>query len=164
MTHLGKFLDGQQKVQGITGKTLAGRMSIDPTIISRAKSGEWRSFTPETLIRMVAGVSDDQYVKHQLVQAILLDMRDQCAGIQQDAIRITIKAEKQRLQDDAAEYGSKATPLLQAIQDSVLGDTDVSALTVIVRNFRKNPALRRLVLAAADLGRKTERMGRKRKK
>jgi hypothetical protein len=147
----------------LTAKKLAGRMNIDPTIISRAKGGEWRSFEPESIIRMIAGISDEPIVKHQLVKAILMDVRDQCAGIQPDAIEIIVREERGRIREE--EYGKKPlTPLLLAIQNTSLGGTDVDALAVIIRNFRKNPALRRLVLAAADLGRRAEKIHKKPKK
>jgi len=168
MTNLGRFFSEQQAAQGLTAKKLAERMNIDPTIISRAKGGEWRSFEPESIIRMIAGISEAPHVKHQLVRAILLDVRDQCAGIQPDAIEVIVKSESSRIHEAAAVVGYRAknsvAPLMEAIQGSALGDTDMDALTVIVRNFRKNPALRRLVLAAADLGRRAERTPRSTKK
>jgi hypothetical protein len=160
MTNLGKFFIEQQRAQGVTAKKLAGRMNIDPTIISRAKGGEWRSFEPESIIRMIAGISEDHVVKLQLVRAILQDVMAQCVGIRPEAIKITVREDLGRVREDEDRGRKPATPLLAAIQNTALGETDIDALTVIVRNFRKNPALRRLVLAAADLGRRTERSPR----
>ncbi len=152
MTHLGKFFERQKRENGITGKELGFRMHVDPTLISRAIKGErgGEALEIDTIIRMIAGVSQKQRVKDELVQAILLDIRDKCHGADKENILIVFAGEPTCRVQEESPREDRLSVLNKAASDGALSDNEIRKVATLIRNFRKNAPMRRAALGLAD--------------
>ncbi len=158
MTKLGVFFAEMQLEMKCNANQLAERLSIDPTIISKAKKGRRRFFEHSSLLKMVAGVSDDPYVKARLVAAVLEDIKESVPGVDTKRIEILLK-QNGRIAESPTPYKSDSfAALSKAARESALDSQALNALQTLIGEMQTNPTIRTMVIALAKLS--TEEAGK----
>ncbi len=157
MTHLGKLLLEQYKLQDMTADAMAKRMDIDPVILSRIKRGDQFVLDFKTLVKMIEGITEERIVREQLVAAYLSDLRDHCPSVRPDNIVIEVKTGAARVSEETKPrtiHDSK-DDLVEAIAESGLRTTEIDDLITLARFMRRDSSVRQAIKGLAEMIRRT---------
>jgi PAS domain S-box-containing protein len=130
-------------------KTLAAAMGVDPSMISLFTSGTKISCRPDTLMKMVTGVSKDPAIQAQLLQAYF---RDQVIDLFKPWIRVEPQSARQAdraTEEAAADYGNPLAAHSSALKALRLPNDILRALTDIARAI---PGRQKFRIVIEDLG------------
>jgi len=146
MSNLGNFLQAHLDQLHIPGYELAARMGIGPTHLSRFISGSSRGCNPETLAKMVAGISDDRTVQAGLLEAYF---RDQALPEMREWVRVTPPG---RVREDAGNGGTRddVDRLCSLLRQLALPTDVVRALHAVASAMPDHTALQELVMDLAE--------------
>ncbi len=121
MSELSKFLEAQIKAQETTGQELAGRMGIDRTHFSQFLNERRKSCNVETLMKMADGISRNEVVQAQLLEAYF---RDQCLPKYKPWIKV----------DSEAQWSS--TVIRETPHDKPAEADPITALATLLRSLQ----------------------------
>lgn len=153
MSEFGTFLENQADTQKLTAKEMASRMGVPASMLSQFIVGEKTSCRPFSLMKIIAGISDDPQVQAELLEAYL---RDQCTDRYKSWIRVEApdqneraRAAGMRTHEKPAAYGDSISQHAATLRTLKLANKLIGALTDIARGIPGRPKFRTVI---EDLG------------
>lgn len=145
MSNFGNFLEDAVKASGQTGREMSARMGIDPSQLSGFITGKRPSCNPETLAKIVSGVSDDHAVQAGLLQAYL---RDQTLPEMREWVNVL---PPNVLTDEPPKYGRDEIELIVfTLRRLALPKPIPRAILRIIQAMPGHEALQDLIIDLAD--------------
>jgi transcriptional regulator with XRE-family HTH domain len=143
MSEFGNFLRDAIKASGNTNKEMAARIGADPSQISGWATGKRPGVNPETLAKIVNGISDDPTVRAGLLEAYF---RDQALPEMKEWVRVTAPGRKARAREDEGRYGNdQIAQLEKTLRRLALPTPVVESLQAIVTAMPGHTSLQDLV-------------------
>jgi PAS domain S-box-containing protein len=148
MSEFAALLENEIRRQKTTAKDMAGLMGIDASVISQFTNDTRASCRPDTLMKMVSGVSKDPAIQAELLQAYF---RDQVIDRYKQWIKVELSSRsRESVKEEDGNYGS--SPLADhtsAIKTLNLPNDVLRALTDIARAI---PGRQKFRIVIEDLG------------
>lgn len=145
MSEFSSLLENHTEGQSV--KDLAMAMGVDPSMISQFTSGTKISCRPDTLMKMVSGISPTPKVQAQLLEAYF---RDQCTERYKPWISVRpLQKESGKTQETAPDYGDPLGQLTRTLRDLRLANDVIRALEDIARAI---PGRQKFRIVVEDLG------------
>lgn len=144
MSEFGNFLGAAIKSSGASGKEMAARIGADPSQVSGWVTGKRPGVNPETLAKIVSGISDDPKVRAGLLEAYF---RDQALPEMKEWVRVSAPTKKgSRVEEET--YGRRPdeiTELAATLRRLALPTSVVQSLQEIVTAMPGHTSLQDLV-------------------
>jgi hypothetical protein len=147
MSEFGTFLENESERQRRTAKAMAQDMGVPASMLSQFTSGEKQTCRPDSLMKIVSGISDEPAIQAALLQAYF---RDQCTSQYKSWIRVTAPVNDGVARDEEpTNYGEPISQHMLALRKLQLPNAIVRALTFIARAI---PGRQKFRVVIEDLG------------
>jgi hypothetical protein len=141
-----RVIEQQMAATGSSARQMALRLRLDPSQLSRMRSGELRDLSGEVLGRLLTGLSDSEEVRAELLSAYLADKLS-APDVPEPLLRRA--AQSFKAEDVPPEYRSEAERL-DRHDPMILDPRLASALRSLGAAARSSRRLRTILLSLAS--------------
>jgi hypothetical protein len=160
MSRLGNYVTAQierEKAAGkpTTAKSMAHRMGIKGSMLSRFQNDPNRGLHPKTLAKMVRGISDDPEIQAGLLAAFLEDQLAAGATLTPEVSQLVFvqlsKRATRTTEEPDRRYGGQYERLSKVAAAAALDTRSLRAIETIIAGCRDSVPFRRSVRDLADI-------------